>query len=110
VTPRAIVEQRGASIGEYSVESANDVLDIYDKGVRSAETAYPWEIAETGLGHYRRAAPRRHPVVVVGDDMWDFAFFYALMRIGETVWWCPADFLDDGLFRMRPRRERGTAQ
>jgi hypothetical protein len=98
---RELVQGLGATIGDYSVGSAVELLDLYDNRPSNPDVAYPWEASETGLGHYRRVAPHRHPVVVAGDEAWDFALFYALRRMGETVWWCPEAFVNDALFRIR---------
>lgn len=98
---RTVIDAQGGAVGEYRVDSAIDLLDVYDKGRPDPLAAYPWDLGDTELGHYRRGVPRRHPVVVAGSEAWDFALFYALRRMGEPVWWCPNDFVDDALFRMR---------
>ncbi len=98
---RQLIEGLGEAVTDYQPGSAVQLLDLYGKGRPDPQVAYPWDPGDTGLGHYRRAAPHRHPVIVAGDGAWDFALFYALRRMGETVWWCPAQFLDDAIFRMR---------
>ncbi len=108
---RTAVDALGGAVGEYPVGSAIDLLDLYDKGRPHPDAAYPWDLGDTDLGHYRRVAPHRHPVVVAGAEAWDFALFYALRRMGETVWWCPNEFVEDALFRMRlmPMLDRAAA-
>jgi hypothetical protein len=50
---------------------------------------YPWEFANQGAAPYvRRPTPTR-AAVVVGEDPWDFALFYALLRMTGTAYWLP---------------------
>lgn len=60
-----------------------------------SEAIYPLALSESGLGWYRSRI-RRVPVpIVVGDDPWDFALFYALRRWRSVAYWVPESLLED---------------
>jgi hypothetical protein len=63
------------------------------------DSVYPLEISEFGLGWYRTGPFRALPVpIVVGDDPWDFALFYALRRWRSLAFWVPESSLDNETF------------
>jgi hypothetical protein len=61
-----------------------------------SEDVYPLAVSESGLGWYRSGHIRPFPVpIVVGDDPWDFALFYALRRWRSVAYWVPESLLED---------------
>lgn len=61
-----------------------------------SESTYPLALCELGLAWYRSGPWRPLPVpIVVGDDPWDFALFYALRRWGSLAYWIPESSLAD---------------
>jgi len=64
-----------------------------------SDNVYPLALTELGLGWYRSGRFRPFPVpIVVGDDPWDFALFYALRRWRSVAYWVPESSLDDEAF------------
>jgi hypothetical protein len=64
-----------------------------------SDNVYPLAISELGLGWYRSGRFMPLPVpIVVGDDPWDFALFYALRRWRSVAYWVPESSLDDEAF------------
>jgi hypothetical protein len=64
-----------------------------------SDNVYPLAISELGLGWYRSGRFMPLPVpIVVGDDAWDFALFYALRRWRSVAYWVPESSLDDEAF------------
>lgn len=60
---------------------------------------YPFRLTELGLEWYRTGPPLRGPIpIVVGDDPWDFALFYALRRWRAVAYWVPTSKLGDEEF------------
>lgn len=106
---RRIVTGLGASITDADLSSGEAVLDLYDSGLRNSEVAYPWEMSEAGLAQYRRGFVPRRPVVVFGDEPWDFTLFYALHVMGEAAWWCPSGLLDNTGWRHHLMRQLDRA-
>ena len=69
---------------------------------------HPWTVAQSHLEFYRPGyLMRRAPVVVVGDDPWDFALFYALRRLHGVAWWAPSTVLSSVVLRERLLRRVG---
>jgi hypothetical protein len=61
-----------------------------------SERVYPLAISELGLAWYRTGRFTRTRIpIVVGDDAWDFAFFYALRRWRSLAYWVPESSLND---------------
>jgi hypothetical protein len=54
-------------------------------------TPGPWTLARAGLAGYRHGFERVRPVLVVGDQDWDFAFFYALKVLRGAAFWFPSE-------------------
>ena len=81
------------------------VEDVADSPVALADRLYtdsgqegPWprRLSLHGLAFY--SSPRMirtPPVIVVGDDVWDFVLFYALRRMRTRAWWLPRDVRTD---------------
>jgi hypothetical protein len=58
----------------------------------------PRHLSLVGLGQYSRAGtPTAAPVICIGDEPWDFAFGYALDRMGTAARWVPARTASDEL-------------
>jgi hypothetical protein len=56
----------------------------------------PWGPSEAGLAWYRTGRPSRGPAtLVVGNNPWDFALFYALRRWTSLAWWLPSWLMRD---------------
>jgi phage FluMu protein Com len=63
---------------------------------QASDKVYPLAISELGLAWYRSGRFTRAPVpIVVGDDPWDFALFYALRRWRSLAYWLPEALLGD---------------
>lgn len=67
------------------------VLSVPQEGV-----AFPWNLAETGLGWYGQG-PFDPPAVtlVAGGSAWDFALFLALRRWRLPAFWLPQSLIAD---------------
>lgn len=87
--------EQGTVVGEYRVAPRD--LNAYLRDRRSAgEPPPPWALSEVGLGLFRSRPLIEAPAsVVVGDDAWDFALFYALKRLGGMAWWLPSWLASD---------------
>ncbi len=56
----------------------------------------PWGPSEAGLAWYRTGHSSRGPAtLVVGNNPWDFALFYALRRWTSLAWWLPSWLMRD---------------
>jgi hypothetical protein len=63
---------------------------------QAGDAVYPLALSELGLAWYRSGRFRRAPApIVVGDEPWDFALFYALRRWRSLAYWVPRSALDD---------------
>ena len=63
---------------------------------RSSTMHRPWRLSEVGLGRFRTRPMIDAPAtLVVGDSPWDFALYYALLRLTELAWWLPSWLADD---------------
>ena len=106
-----------------TISPATGVAGERPNPVRSWSTAVedrfqksPRQISLLGLGQYSRAgAPLPEPVICIGDDAWDFAFAYALERMGPGARWVPASAASDQLalhvlttFIMQARQRYGS--
>jgi hypothetical protein len=103
----------GATIGELTAwlrERLPDTVHVNDVDGSEAQawreathgfggTPGPWVLANAGLAGYRRVTARglAAPVLVVGDDAWDFALFYALRVLRGAAFWLPTGSLDEPL-------------
>ncbi len=88
--------ERGIEVIEQTVaDAANAATYLYSDHGQSG--SWPWAMTLTGLEIYTFGWVRRPPVVVVGDDVWDFVLFYALRRLGTWAWWLPSQLRADPL-------------
>ncbi len=61
----------------------------------------PWSLSMFGLSTFYTAGLIRLPAaLVVGDSPWDFALFYALMRMTGRAWWLPSWLRRDPAYLM----------
>jgi hypothetical protein len=89
-TVAAVLRERGTAVDEYQV-TARDLSAYIRDRPRGGNPLPPWVLTEGGLGLYRRGPLIEAPAsVVVGDEAWDFALFYALKRLGGMAWWLPS--------------------
>ncbi len=64
-----------------------------------SDKVYPLAVSERELGWYRSGRFTPLPVpIVVGDDPWDFALFYALRRWRSLAYWVTESSLNDEAF------------
>lgn len=91
--------------------SSDEALDLALEGPPIGAAPGAWALGELGLRWLvPTAALDRTPVVVVGDDPWDFALAYALRRLTSLAWWFPGSLADDELVAARlARRVRDLA-
>ena len=89
-----------------------DVVDVTldssrcltDRLVAPGEAAQPepWTVSELGCDWYLTRRRVREPTtLVVGDDPWDFALFYALRRLTGRAYWLPTSLLGDSVYLSR---------
>ncbi len=95
-----VLSERGVDVIEVPVTSAAEV-SRYLFSDRDGTEAWPWSLTLAGLETYSFGWQRRAPVIVVGDDVWDFVLFYALRRLGTWAWWLPSEFRSDELLAWR---------
>jgi hypothetical protein len=61
----------------------------------------PWSLSMAGASAFQAARLLRLPVaLVVGDSPWDFALFYALLRLTGRSWWLPSWLRRDSSYRV----------
>lgn len=96
---RTSLETRGID----SIERRVDKYDVYG-AVRDRnlpEHPGPWGLSMVGLSTFYTAGLLRAPVALVaGDSPWDFALFYALLRMTGRAWWLPSWLRRDAAYRM----------
>lgn len=77
-----------------SVEQNVDKYEIYGmlRGRKTTDLPGPWDLSMTGLStFYTTGSFLRLPAaLVVGNSPWDFALFYALLRLTGRAWWLPS--------------------
>lgn len=100
ITPRLkkALQERGVRVRPQIVAEHSDWV----RGITSekrGEGMEPWGLSEIGLAWYRTGRARRMPAtLVVGNNPWDFALFYALRRWTSLAWWLPSWLGRDKLF------------
>jgi hypothetical protein len=101
-TPAALSEVltgRGVAI-------VDDPVDKYDlmRVIRNRDeppAPGPWDLSMMGASTFQVASLHRLPsALVVGDSPWDFALFYALLRLTGRAWWLPSWLSRDAAYRM----------
>lgn len=99
---RAALGEKGVSIREQVVgDRIAWVRGVTNERESDSDVA-PWALSETGLAWYRIGHSRQTPaVLVVGNNPWDFALFYALRRWTSLAWWLPSWLLRDQQFVRR---------
>jgi hypothetical protein len=67
--------------------------------VRTAGPALPFALAGVGLSWYSQGYSEDTTIrLVVGDDPWDFALFYALRRLTGVAYWIPPDRIENDVW------------
>jgi hypothetical protein len=100
--PDALVSSLEAR-GIEAVERGVDKYDIYGavRNRNHPEHPGPWDLSMIGLSTFYTGRLLRTPVaLVVGDSPWDFALFYALLRMTGRAWWLPSWLRRDAAYRM----------
>jgi hypothetical protein len=93
------------TLGERDVQFFDRPVGKYNTyGRRSAVEEQappdPWTLSMVGASYFQRAGLLRLPVaLVVGDSPWDFALFYALLRMTGRSWWLPSWLRRDRAYR-----------
>jgi hypothetical protein len=96
---RQALEARAVGIVRQRCTSSQDLASVVFDGDRHFAT--PWDLSRTRLEHISLGAPHTFvpPVLVRGNDAWDFALYYALLRMRGLVWWAPDDIWEDEILR-----------
>jgi hypothetical protein len=100
--PAALVE----ALTERNVEFIEEPISRYEMGEvirnRGAQPATPpVDLSMIGLATFHTGGLLRTPAaLVVGDSPWDFALFYALLRLTGRAWWLPSWLRRDPAYRM----------
>ena len=89
---RVALEERDVAI---ATQLLDDKLSWSDAatGGRPNYAPYlaPWHMSNAGLSLYRRHGKfTEYSALVAGDTPWDFALFYALLRMTGQAWWLPS--------------------
>lgn len=82
-------EERGIELVEQSVNK----YEMYSlvRGRNQLDLPGPWGLSMFGLSTFYAPRLLRTPAaLVVGDSPWDFALFYALLRMTGRAWWLPS--------------------
>lgn len=95
---RAALVSRGTNIQIEELAGAGPArMMIFRR--QPSDNVYPLAVSEIGLAWYRSGQFRPLPIpIVVGDDPWDFALFYAPRRWRSLAYWVPESSLDDEAF------------
>ena len=84
-----LIEERGIEL----VEQPVDKYEMYSlvRGRNQLDLPGPWGLSMFGLSTFYAPRLLRAPAaLVVGDSPWDFALFYALLRMTGRAWWLPS--------------------
>jgi hypothetical protein len=88
-TKRGLAEQ-GIAVVDKTIETSGDLARLLYRD--SSQHSSPWLLAQLGLDLYgRMTMSSRSPTIIVGDDAWDFALFYALHRMTLQALWLPSE-------------------
>ena len=88
---RSVLTERGVNLIDESVPKGHAWAGLVADRAHRERRTYPWAIGDQGLAIYHDAPwHAEHAAVVVGDDPWDFALFYALKRMSGMAWWLPS--------------------
>lgn len=88
-TERALADQ-GVSFADDSIETREDLASVLYTD--SSQYSSPWLLSKHGLDLYGPMTMQmRSPAIIVGDDPWDFALFYALHRMTLQALWLPSN-------------------
>lgn len=83
---------RGLTIESVPIDSASTPGFVFD--IDRHPSAWPVTVSETGLSWFSQSPlPPSRLTLVVGDDPWDFALFYALRRMTGLAYWLPSDYV-----------------
>lgn len=95
---REALARRGVEIASEELRGSAPARSMIFRRPPS-EAVYPLALSELGLEWYISGRFRigRAPVIV-GDDPWDFALFYALRRWRSVAYWIPQSSLDDDTY------------
>jgi hypothetical protein len=95
---RAALEQRGVEVQTEELRGRAPARSMIFRR-QPSDNVYPLAVSELGLEWYRRGRFQIAPApLVVGDDPWDFALFYALRRSRSVAYWLPQSALDDDTY------------
>jgi hypothetical protein len=94
-----LVNEHNVAIHTTTVAGGYDAVRFaHDPPVAPAEAPYPTQLTEVGLQWARYGGlPKDEVTVVVGDDPWDFALFYALRRLTSHAYWVPTTWSTDDM-------------
>ena len=97
----ATLVQRGLAVHAEDLESSVALAArLYSNS--GQQGVWPWTLSQQALSIYARARMRRSaPVVVAGDDVWDFVLFYALRKLTMRAWWVPSEVETDPVLSNR---------
>jgi hypothetical protein len=109
----SMLAERGCVLKPRSVDNDHSLRTALYTSAGQQGT-HPWSVTQRQLEFYAAGFAPRAPIIVAGDDPWDFAFFYALRRLHGLVWWAPQTVLDsevllDGLLRRVKHFARKTS-
>ena len=93
------LKERGVNPVELPVSKYEMYGMMRDRGL--PEPPGPWSLSMAGLSTFYSVRLRRLPAaLVVGDSPWDFALFYALLRMTGRAWWLPSWLRRDRAYQM----------
>ncbi len=98
----SLLDERGVTVEQLAPPHLESV--VRDRW-RTQETVHPWDLSLLGAATYLRGTALSYPgTIVVGDDPWDFALYYALKRMTPNAWWLPSDLEADSRYLDTVRR------
>lgn len=95
-----------AGLAERGIESVEHTVSKYEiygmvRGRNQPDLPGPWDLSMFGVSTFHTGRLLQLPVaLVVGDSPWDFALFYALLRMTGRAWWLPSWLRRDRSYTM----------
>jgi hypothetical protein len=96
---RSELKQRGIALTQTPCSSPKDLVTLLSADLLPALT--PWDLSSSRLDPSPLGPPPTFvpPVLVRGNDVWDFVLYYALMRMQGFAWWAPDDIWENDAMR-----------